>query len=40
MTEQKAKQILIDWCNAQVGTREGVNNWRCKYEYSRQSNAD
>lgn len=27
MTEQKAKQILIDWCNAQVGTREGANNW-------------
>ena len=27
MTEQKAKQILIDWCNAQVGYAEGSNNY-------------
>lgn len=27
MTEQQAKQILIDWCNAQVGYAEGSNNY-------------
>lgn len=27
MTIEEAKQILIAWCNAQVGTREGANNW-------------
>jgi hypothetical protein len=27
MTENEAKQKLIAWAEAQVGTREGVNNW-------------
>lgn len=27
MNIQEAKQILINWCNAQVGTREGANNY-------------
>ena len=27
MTEQEAKNKLIAWANAQVGTREGANNW-------------
>lgn len=27
MTIQEAKQILFDWCSAQVGTREGANNY-------------
>lgn len=27
MNIQEVKQILINWCNAQVGTREGANNW-------------
>ena len=27
MTIQEAKQKLIRWAEAQIGTREGVNNW-------------
>ena len=27
MTENEAKQKLISWAEAQVGTREGANNW-------------
>lgn len=27
MTKEQAVQILVDWCNAQVGTREGSDNW-------------
>ena len=27
MTENEAKQKLIRWAEAQVGTREGANNW-------------
>ena len=27
MTEAQARQKLIDWANAQVGTHEGDNNW-------------
>ena len=27
MTESEAKQKLVNWCNAEVGTREGSNNW-------------
>lgn len=35
MTISKAKQILVDWCEAQVGTREGSNNWNKYAEDSR-----
>ena len=35
MTVNEAKQILIDWCNAQVGTREGSDNWNKYAEDSR-----
>ena len=35
MTINEAKQILIDWCNAQVGTREGANNYNKYAEDSR-----
>lgn len=27
MRIEQAKQILVDWCNAQVGYAEGANNW-------------
>lgn len=27
MTEQEAKNRLIAWAEAQIGTREGANNW-------------
>ena len=27
MTENEAKQIIIDWANKQIGTKEGANNW-------------
>ena len=27
MTADEAKRRLVAWCNAQVGTREGANNW-------------
>ena len=27
MTENEARQKLIAWAEAQIGTREGVNNW-------------
>ena len=27
MTIDEAKQKLVAWCNSQVGTREGPNNW-------------
>lgn len=27
MTAETGKQILVTWANAQIGTREGANNW-------------
>lgn len=35
MTKEQAVQILVDWCNAQVGTREGSDNWNKYAEDSR-----
>lgn len=35
MTIQEAKNILVTWCDAQVGTREGSNNWSKYAEDSR-----